>query len=68
MAPPQLYYSGYPAQGAQVPPGHDQTVSAHASQQGSQSRSSSPFDASLTPANVHQSVYYSENNKSYFSL
>jgi len=68
MAPPQLYYSGYPAQGAQVPPGLDQSVSGYASQQGSQSRSSSPFDASLTPANVHQSVNYSENNKSYFSL
>ena len=68
MAPPQLYYSGYPAQGAPVPPGHDQSITAFASQQGSLTRSSIPYSQSSTPASVHQNVYFSENNESYFSL
>ncbi|XP_068682814.1 uncharacterized protein [Montipora foliosa] len=68
MAPPQLYYSGYPAQGAPVPPGHDQSITAFASQQGSLTRSSIPYSQSSTPASVHQNVYFSEKNESYFSL
>ena len=64
MAPPQLYYSGYPAQGAPAA-GYDQSITASC-QQGSFTRSRSPYAESSTPASSH--VYFTENNESYFSL
>ena len=64
MAPPQCYYSGYPAQGAPVS-GYDQSIRA-SSQQRSFTRSRSPYAESSPPASSH--VYFTESDESYFSL
>jgi len=64
MVLPQLYSSGYSAQGAPVP-GYDQNIS-FSSQQGAFTRSRSPYAESSTPTSSH--VYFTENNESYFSL
>ena len=64
MAPPQCYHSGYPPQGAPVP-GYNQSIRA-SSQQGSFTRSRSPYADSSPKASSH--VCFTESDESYFSL